>query len=380
MNKLFLSIVYILFSVIGGYAQINSRPGYIITNLNDTIYGTIDYRSASQNAKLCVFKPTGEEGYKHYTPSEIQGYRFSTDGKYYVSRTVKLEGNETPYFLEYLIKGIVSLYYLPGDEKECYFFENELGEMTLVQLPDESIMDYEKAQSQKKQAILSLYKVFDESVLIKTQLVNSGLDKLALAEFTKNYHNEICTSAEECIQFEYDRKESSIIVDIHVGVGAAYHSISITEWEKFGNMTNIFPTLSVGADFRLPRLSNHFFIQSMLSLSYLKDEKMLKYKTGSLESFVADLQAGAAYSFNGSKLNPILQAGVLLTGFFNSESSEPIGVFQSMSGNFTLNFGYYAGARLEYPLKKGALLLDATFKYRPKSEYSTIGVGIGYKF
>ena len=44
MNKLFLSIVYILFSAIGGYAQINSRPGYIITNLNDTVYGTIDYR------------------------------------------------------------------------------------------------------------------------------------------------------------------------------------------------------------------------------------------------------------------------------------------------------------------------------------------------
>ena len=380
MKKLSISIFCTLFTIITAGAQVNSRPGYIITNLNDTIYGTIDYRSAAQNAQYCIFQQNGTNEYKHYSPSDIQAYRFLNDGKYYVSRTIDLDGSKAPYFLEYLIKGIVSLYFLPTNDSDCYFVENELGEMTLIEIPDESVVGYEKARELKKQAVLSLYKVFDESVLIKTRLVNSGLNKPILTGFTKEYHNEICTSAEECVQFEYDRKERTVILDLHVGAGMAYHSISIEEWTKFGKMTNVFPALNVGIDFRLPRFSNHLFVQSMLSLSCLKAEKTLKNKTVNLESMVADLQAGAAYTFNGKKWNPILQAGVLLTTFLNSKSSEPIGVFESLSGNFTLNFGCYAGARLEYPLKNNALFLDAVYKYRGSSKFSTIGIGLGYKF
>lgn len=379
MKKLLTFICFTLISTVLSHAQVNSRPGYIITNLNDTIYGTIDYRSSSQNANNCIFKHQGDEEYKHYTPSDIQAYRFINDGKYYVSRTVELNGSKTSCFLEYLVKGIVSLYYLPDDGKECYFFENELGEMTLVELPDEKSVGYEKAQSLKKQAVLSLYKVFDESVLIKTRLVNSGLTKPVLAGFTKEYHNEICTSAEECVQFEYDKNERSVLVDLHVGAGVGYHTLSIEEWTKYGDMNCIYPTLNVGADFRIPRLSNHLLLQSMLSFSYLKAEKTLR-KTVWLESLVADLQVGAAYTFNGKKLNPIFQAGVLMTSFFNSKSSELIGIFQSLSGSFTINLGCYAGARLEYPMHKGALFLDAIYKYRPSSKYSTIGIGVGYKF
>lgn len=380
MKKILTFTLFALFSVVVGFAQINSRPGYIITLLNDTIYGTIDYRSSSQNAQSCIFQQNGTNEYKHYSPSDIQAYRYLNDGKYYVSRTIDLDGSKAPYFLEYLIKGIVSLYYLPGKDGDCYLFENELGEMTLIEIPDESAVGYEKAQVLKKQAILSLYKVFDESVLIKTRLVNSGLNKPILAGFTKEYHNEICTSAEECVQFEYDKKERSVILDLHAGAGLACHILSIEEWKQYGNVINVSPMINVGVDFRLPRFSNHLFVQSILSLGYLKGEKISKKKTLTLESLFADLQVGTAYTFNKDKLNPILQAGVLLTTFFNSKSTEPIGIFESLSGNFTLNFGYYAGTRLEYPLDKGALFLDAVYKYRASSKFSTIGVGLGYKF
>lgn len=379
MKRISIAIVVSLLTVISSYAQINPQPGYIITNLNDTIYGNIDYRSASQNARFCVFKGNGETEYKHYTTSDIHAYRFVDNGKYYVSRRVKVKGQENKYFLEYLIKGIVSLYYLPGDRKEHYFFENELGEMTPIQVFNNESENLEVLQEQKKQTVLTMYKVFDKSVNIRTKLASSTLSKTVLSEFVKEYHGEICTSGEECIQFEYDKEEHTVSVEIFAGLGAAYHSISIEEWKKYGNMTSIYPVLNVGADFHLPRLSNHLFVQSMFSLTYMKDEEPSR-KGVSLESFIADFQVGAAYSFNTKKLNPVLQAGFLATSFFNSKSGETIGLFQSLSGNFKLNCGFYAGIRLEYPLSKGALLLNSQYKFRPSSDYSTVELGIGYKF
>ena len=37
--------------------------------------------------------------------------------------------------------------------------------------------------------------------------MESNLDKRNLSELTREYHNRICTSAEECVKFEYDKNE-----------------------------------------------------------------------------------------------------------------------------------------------------------------------------
>ena len=67
-------------------AQVNPQKGYIITNNNDTIHGTIDYLTDAQNAKICLFRKAGESDYKSLTPADIRGYRLADDGIYYVSR------------------------------------------------------------------------------------------------------------------------------------------------------------------------------------------------------------------------------------------------------------------------------------------------------
>ena len=42
-------------------AQVNPQKGYIITNGNDTIYGTIDYLTDARNVKECLFQKNGEK-------------------------------------------------------------------------------------------------------------------------------------------------------------------------------------------------------------------------------------------------------------------------------------------------------------------------------
>ena len=67
-------------------AQVNPQKGYVITNENDTVYGTIDYLTDAQNVKACLFQKAGESEYKSLSPSDIKGYRLADDGIYYVSR------------------------------------------------------------------------------------------------------------------------------------------------------------------------------------------------------------------------------------------------------------------------------------------------------
>ena len=99
--KIFLIFAF-LFSISWLYAQPDYRPGYIIANSNDTLYGKIAYRGDMRMRKICKFKTDGNEIVK-YTPYDIVAYRFE-EGKYFVSREV----SDKKVFLEYLLKGQVN--------------------------------------------------------------------------------------------------------------------------------------------------------------------------------------------------------------------------------------------------------------------------------
>lgn len=61
-----------------------------------------------------------------YHPFDILGYRFTDDGKYYVSKNIELQyGVPKPVFLEYLLQGMKSLYFYETEEDiPIYFVES----------------------------------------------------------------------------------------------------------------------------------------------------------------------------------------------------------------------------------------------------------------
>lgn len=85
MNK-YITILLLSFTLPLS-AQVNPQRGYILTNKNDTIRGTIDFRSEAKNAQSCRFKADNASEYRSYQPGEIQGYRLDDDGVFYVTRT-----------------------------------------------------------------------------------------------------------------------------------------------------------------------------------------------------------------------------------------------------------------------------------------------------
>jgi hypothetical protein len=100
-------------------AQTDFKPGYIIKNSSDTLYGMIDYRGDLLMGSICKFKSVTND-ITVFLPKDITAYRF-IDGKYYVAKEI----NGKSVFLEYLVKGKVSVYYLRDDIGDHYYIDKE---------------------------------------------------------------------------------------------------------------------------------------------------------------------------------------------------------------------------------------------------------------
>lgn len=206
--------VFLLFATLV-CAQSNYRPGYIITLQNDTVYGEIDYRTDKMNAARCVFRSTGDGGEAiTYHPSELRGYRFTDDGRYYVSKSVFLQEEAQPFFLEYLLKGIKSLYYLEtGDELPVYFIEDggKLVKVDAPQLSNQAVNFQFKGQ--KDRYIPVLHYVFRDCPQLSSRIDNLRFSRTDIVKLARDYHYAMCTSNEDCIEFE--AKEANHSIQLH---------------------------------------------------------------------------------------------------------------------------------------------------------------------
>lgn len=195
------------------YAQTDFKPGYVITNSGDTVFGEIDYRGDKLMGQLCKFRTN-----KHivnYSPSDLVAYRF-IDGKYFVSREVA----DRQVFLEFLIKGQVNIYYLRDEVGDHYYIDKE-GER-LSELPyEEGIreVDGKKVFYRSKAHSRLLLYYMQDAPSVSPQIVgmknpwHDGLIKLA-----ENYHNEVCVTGEPCIVYEKKPPLFGLTLDAGIGV------------------------------------------------------------------------------------------------------------------------------------------------------------------
>lgn len=391
LSALLLLTPFLLFASIRAYGQINPHPGYIVTNENDTISGTLDLRTSSVNSRQCTFRAMGENGFKTYSPGEVKAYRFEDDGTLYVSRNVEVDGKKREVFLEYLVKGIVSLYYLPLPMSEYYLFEDEAGNLTVADISDaDAEMSAEEARRHRNTYLRPLFGVFQKSKKIQKRLVGANLTKEELAHLTKEYHQEVCKDAEACIQFVHKKKVKTLQIKVHATAGVVIHNFHSKEMESlwhFGNLVQAAPVLSVGVDLHMPRLSRNFYPQIMLSLSRFDFDKSgdvpsYSQKKPSIKAFVTDLLIGGAYSLGDKWFLPTIQAGISATMFNGLKTGEYLFTFENPERKNQAYFGGYAGMQWQYKLKKGALQANGRFKYRKNDimRLQTIEVGVGYCF
>lgn len=229
------------------FAQTDFRPGFIITGNGDSVGGKIDYRSDFLMSTVCTFK-SSDNAVTDYSPYDLAGYRF-TESKYYVSKEVK--GKK--HFLEYLIKGKISVFYNRDKEGDHYYIEKEREQ--IIELPYVKEVRVVKGrqvfyESTKHIGILNYYMRDAPSLKSSIETIPEPSHK-NLIRLAQEYHHTVCKE-EECIVYE---KRKSIVHILAEGyVGAA----------KFKSLNTILNEVGASIYLSIPRTNERVFFKTGL--------------------------------------------------------------------------------------------------------------------
>jgi len=192
------------------YAQTNFKPGYVIKSNGDTLIGKIDYRGDVTMGKKCRFIPKDSDNELIFTPDDIDSYRFY-DSKYYVSRVV----NEGKYFLEYLIKGEMNIYYLKDAAGSHYYLEKDTS--GIIEIPYEEVSQYRNYRqyvykSTKHIGMFNYY--MQDAPSLQGKIAKLGKPEHGnLINLAKEYNDIVCKD-NSCII--YEKKLPPIKLDLEI--------------------------------------------------------------------------------------------------------------------------------------------------------------------
>ncbi|MFY0606552.1 MAG: hypothetical protein JXR10_07550 [Cyclobacteriaceae bacterium] len=209
-------IIIIVFTALASaaYCQKDFREGYIIQNSKDTLRGFIDLGSNIENSRKCIFKSSTEGETRIFFPNEIQSYRLG-DEKYYVSKMAKIGDKDSLVFLEYLVDGILDLYYLNLPSEEYYFLEVEGGSLLRLSNNTKTIkkqqegylgreLTYSGNSNQYRRLLTAAFRDSPETL---EKIPNTSFTHQGLINITKSYHENTCDWA--CTLF--GRKKTNLV-------------------------------------------------------------------------------------------------------------------------------------------------------------------------
>ena len=207
------------------FSQSDFRPGYVITNDDDTLTGFIDYRGDDYNSVNCYFRPTMEDSRILYAPGEIKSYKF-LDGRLYVSKQVEIDKVMRDVFLEQLVKGRANLYALaPGvvagrtdryaHSTKLFFIETEEKGIQVLEnteslisgkdgsgvLMDNQFVEYSKKYVKEGNEYIGYLKLyFQDQFQLMDEVDRVEFNQNDLIDITTKYH-ELACPGEACIVY-----------------------------------------------------------------------------------------------------------------------------------------------------------------------------------
>ena len=358
------------FSLTVLWAQVNPKPGYIITLGGDTLRGTIDYRTDGRNARVCLFCREGDAEFGRYSPADISGYRLTDNGAFYVSRRVPIDGEEKTLFLEYLIKGGVSLFYHTENARDYYFFVDAGGNVALYEpsVDTDSHLAKDIARERRRK-MADVMKMFDRSPETIKQLWEADANRRQLANITRRYNERYCKETGECVQFEFDdEKTVSVITRLRIQAGVATASLRGEDYEFRSDMkfSVLMPQIAIGLDFQLPRVRRGFAVETLLQAALMnkegKPEKPFYDPDAdyALKALALQWQLGAACDFSpSSAVSPMVHGGLLVNQWLKLKDTSITDFYASGHNSLISAAGAYVGAGVDVAMGRHSLRLAA---------------------
>lgn len=328
MKYLFATVTVLLFSFLQLSAQSDFRDGYIVKNENDTIYGLIDYRGNKVNSKKCVFKKDINAEKQVFTPNELTGYRF-TDSKYYVSKEVDIEGQTELLFLEFLINGVVDVYYYRDELGEDYLIDDGSGNLYELRNDKEEVVKNQvRYLKESKEYVGVLKAIFRESPMVFKKVDNINLNHKSLINVSRDYHNEVCDD-QECIVYEKKLPKSEKAFGIVLGFyGMSISGINDSFISERESGFTTYPAIGLYYKVNMPYFNERCFFlyegtysRGRLSTSYAADPGNGLIYINSIDLIHDSFNnlVVIKYEFPKGKVKPTFQIGMFAKYLFGAD-------------------------------------------------------------
>jgi hypothetical protein len=221
MNSKFVLIIFLVFTVNQIKAQNNFNDGYLLVSEKDTLFGQINNKNYYSNSQFCEFRYTISDSARRFYPEKIFGYRFK-NGKYYVSRDIKIQDDTVRVFVEFLIHGKLDLYFFQdnGNNNHYYISKNMQPLNELIHIKEYIEKDSMQMLHETRPYFGLLTYFTADCAAMKNDI--KGLNELGhkkLISFVEKYHNLTCPD-QNCVDYE---KKLSRKVKINVYGGSIFY-------------------------------------------------------------------------------------------------------------------------------------------------------------
>ncbi|MDD4992761.1 MAG: hypothetical protein PHR83_11050 [Paludibacter sp.] len=320
----------------GLYSQ-SYESGYVINNQNDTIFGLIAVKNNNLSSQKCFLKDVSSDKISTFTPDDISQYRYD-NGKYYISATIPNDSTNQKHFLEFLIDGIIDLFYYQDNTGGYYYVRNNdtLTELKNTQYIEKT--DNASYLKNKNEYVSTLAPLLQGSTKTCEKLMSTTIDYNSLLSLIKYYHKDMCIE-DQCVIYEKKQK----IEKMHVGILAGYGSMQVNNTAKSTDVitlntyeTIFSPRLGIFVDFPVPFINNQKLrlkIENAYSLE--KQFNKLTYSTGFYsysvrfweKRFNMANNVYFTYDLSRTKFKPMLLGGLFIKTTLDSELKVQINAY-----------------------------------------------------
>ncbi len=312
ITKIALSF-FIVFYTLEVKCQSDFRPGFVITNNNDTLRGLVDYRGDLRNSKKCDFIAGKDSPIQEFLPFTIRGYRFN-EGKFYVSKNIILQGKKTEVFLEFLVDGIADLYCYRDGGEPCYFIEKSDGRIYELTNKKRTVrIDGIEYVGENKKYIGLLTFAFADCQQVTPLISKAKLNDKSLIEITKKYHDYVC-NGEKCVIYEKQLPAISIRIAPFISMNQSLLKIGNNPlYEQVKFKSSSYPSIGLLVNTSLPNASEKLSFQLSgefgRSYFYGTGNYNAKFEEVQLHVSMLTLKGGLKYTYPVGKLRPTLVLG-----------------------------------------------------------------------
>ncbi len=394
-NKLFILFFFIsIISCQTLMAQSTFRPGYYITWDNDTVYGLIDYRGEVRNSRICEFKENQEQEVKKLDATEIQSYRF-IDDKFYVSKELNLPNNTNKtVFVEFLVSGIVNLYFYRDVNNYMYLIEQD---GRIYELSKKGNNNNEKSSFRH---IGILKAIFSDCNEIEEEINKVSLNHKSLIDITNKYHDCVCSDT-LCVFYKKNAPKTRIRVAPVVmgGVGELHFDKGIFSNYQFDK--TYFPSAGMLFSLSFPYWNEKLSFEVEADFSKLNNHgsytDVASYQTDYydiyLDFWAFQPSIGLKYTFSQNKIKPTLTLAPCMNYVFSSSQKVVKRTVKDISdttyeseetplaSNF---FGISVQAGCEYKLNNNKAMFTNLRVYRTvfkeagvSTLFNSVSIGVG---